>query len=173
MTPRTIRYYVTEGLLPAPGGRGQRRAYGQQHLERLETIKQLKAAYLPLHEESAVGWMPPPPAPPPLRGRGEGERTTPQSAQSITRNRGQRRRHPSRWPPSRAGRRWGSAAGRASGGSRLYEPPETVWRRHTLAPGVELHYRKTDDPRLAEAIRRLIREAGAILDGPPDEREGS
>jgi hypothetical protein len=33
---------------------------------------------------------------------------------------------------------------------------------------VELHYRETDDPRLAEAIQRLIREAGAILDGPPE-----
>jgi hypothetical protein len=49
----------------------------------------------------------------------------------------------------------------------IYDPPETVWRRHTLAPGVELHYRETDDPVLAEAIQRLIREAGAILDGRP------
>ena len=46
----------------------------------------------------------------------------------------------------------------------IYDPPETVWRRHTLAPGVELHYRETDDPKLARAIQRLLREAGAILD---------
>ena len=47
----------------------------------------------------------------------------------------------------------------------IFDPPETVWRRHTLAPGVELHYRETDDPSLAAAIQRLIREAGAIFDG--------
>jgi hypothetical protein len=29
---------------------------------------------------------------------------------------------------------------------------------------VELHCLETDDPQLAEAIQRLIREAGAILD---------
>jgi hypothetical protein len=50
----------------------------------------------------------------------------------------------------------------------IFDPPETVWRRHTLAPGVELHYRETDDPRLSEAIQRLIREAAAILEGRPE-----
>lgn len=50
VTPRTIRYYVAEGLLPPPGGRGQRRAYNQRHLDRLTAIRELKAAYLPLHE---------------------------------------------------------------------------------------------------------------------------
>ena len=50
VTPRTVRYYVAEGLLPPPGGRGQRRAYGQGHLDRLDEIRELKAAYLPLHE---------------------------------------------------------------------------------------------------------------------------
>src|SRR5882672_2759069 len=50
VTPRTIRYYVAEGLLPPPGGSGQRRVYGQEHLARLEAIRNLKASYLPLHE---------------------------------------------------------------------------------------------------------------------------
>jgi hypothetical protein len=62
--------------------------------------------------------------------------------------------------------------GNAPGVGRIeiYDPPETVWRRHTLAPGVELHFRETDNPRLAEAIQRLIREAAAILDEPPVRR---
>jgi hypothetical protein len=41
-----------------------------------------------------------------------------------------------------------------------------VWHRVVLAPEIELHYRQTDDPDLAEAIQRLLREAAAILDAP-------
>lgn len=48
VTPRTIRYYVAERLLPPPGGTGQHRVYTEEHLLRLEAIKRLKAAYLPL-----------------------------------------------------------------------------------------------------------------------------
>src|SRR3954453_18239949 len=49
-TPPTIRYYVAEGLLSSAHGQGQRRAYGPEHLARLEAIRRLKAEYLPLHE---------------------------------------------------------------------------------------------------------------------------
>ncbi len=40
---RTIRYYIARGLLPGPrkGGRGA--AYGPEHVERLERIRQLQA----------------------------------------------------------------------------------------------------------------------------------
>jgi hypothetical protein len=48
----------------------------------------------------------------------------------------------------------------------IYDAPETVWRRHVLIPGVELHYRETDDRQLAEAIQRLIRGAVTMLDAP-------
>jgi NADPH:quinone reductase-like Zn-dependent oxidoreductase len=50
------------------------------------------------------------------------------------------------------------------GKTEIYEPTETVWRRHVLAPGVELHVRDTDAPKLAAAIERLIRQADEILD---------
>jgi len=156
VTPRTIRYYVAEGLLPPPGGRGQRRAYTQEHLDRLAAIRELKAAYLPLHE---IRRRLAAPSNPPLPS------TSPPSSSS---------------PPPRTGEGLGVGAPIAAvasqpptgfGGSpgvgriEIYDPPETVWRRHTLAPGVELHYRETADPDLAAAIRRLIREAAAILDG--------
>ncbi|GAB4193827.1 MAG: hypothetical protein OHK0022_09160 [Roseiflexaceae bacterium] len=48
VTPRTIRYYAAEGLLPAPEMRGKYAVYRTEHLERLRLIAQLKAAYLPL-----------------------------------------------------------------------------------------------------------------------------
>jgi DNA-binding transcriptional MerR regulator len=47
---RTVRYYITEGLLPPPEGSGPGSAYTQGHLDRLQLIHRLKEAYLPLKE---------------------------------------------------------------------------------------------------------------------------
>ena len=48
VSPRTVRYYVQRGLLPAPAFRGPETAYGREHLLRLKAIKRLQAKYLPL-----------------------------------------------------------------------------------------------------------------------------
>jgi len=53
VTPRTIRYYTAEGLLPRPDARGQYALYGEEHLLRLQLIGQLKETYLPLGEIKA------------------------------------------------------------------------------------------------------------------------
>jgi DNA-binding transcriptional MerR regulator len=53
VTPRTIRYYTAEGLLPRPDARGQYALYSEEHLLRLRLIAQLKEAYLPLSEIKA------------------------------------------------------------------------------------------------------------------------
>jgi DNA-binding transcriptional MerR regulator len=50
VTPRTIRYYTAEGLLPRPDTRGQYALYGEGHLLRLQLIARLKESYLPLGE---------------------------------------------------------------------------------------------------------------------------
>src|SRR5438552_7439052 len=50
VTPRTVRYYVAEGLLPPPGGAGQQRLYTSEHVLRLRAIKAMKASFLPLAE---------------------------------------------------------------------------------------------------------------------------
>jgi DNA-binding transcriptional MerR regulator len=47
---RTVRYYISEGLLPPPVGAGPRAAYTSEHLDRLRLIARLKDAYLPLRE---------------------------------------------------------------------------------------------------------------------------
>src|SRR5262245_28359714 len=41
---RTVRYYVQEGLLPAPLGIGRGRHYGRAHLDRLLQVKALQAS---------------------------------------------------------------------------------------------------------------------------------
>jgi DNA-binding transcriptional MerR regulator len=48
VAPRTVRYYVQRGLLPAPAFHGKDTAYDDEHLLRLRAIKHLQAAHLPL-----------------------------------------------------------------------------------------------------------------------------
>lgn len=50
VTVRTVRYYISEGLLPPPFGSGPAARYGQEHLDRLAVIAMLKDRYLPLRE---------------------------------------------------------------------------------------------------------------------------
>ena len=44
VSERTVRYYVTEGLLPAPVGRGRGAHYGEAHLTRLKLIRAMQRA---------------------------------------------------------------------------------------------------------------------------------
>lgn len=48
VTRRTVRYYVQEGLLPAPLGVGRGRHYGREHLDRLLLVKALQESGLSL-----------------------------------------------------------------------------------------------------------------------------
>ena len=50
VSPRTVRYYIAEGLLPPPVVAGPRSSYSSSHLNRLRLIGSLKNAYLPLRE---------------------------------------------------------------------------------------------------------------------------
>ena len=47
---RTIRYYIQQGLLPAPETRGPGAHYGPEHLDRLRLIRRLQREHLPLAE---------------------------------------------------------------------------------------------------------------------------
>jgi DNA-binding transcriptional MerR regulator len=50
VTPRTVRYYVQQGLLPSPGTRGPGTRYDRGHLDRVLLIKRLQREHLPLAE---------------------------------------------------------------------------------------------------------------------------
>jgi DNA-binding transcriptional MerR regulator len=49
-TPRTIRYYVAQGLLPPPDGAGSGAHYTDDHLGRLRLIQRLQRQHQPLSE---------------------------------------------------------------------------------------------------------------------------
>jgi DNA-binding transcriptional MerR regulator len=78
VSTRTIRYYVSEGLLPPPVGSGPTSRYTSAHRERLAIIDRLKAQYLPLREirRRLIGHGPVPmdaPAPPAPASRPPGD----------------------------------------------------------------------------------------------------
>jgi DNA-binding transcriptional MerR regulator len=50
VTPRTVRYYVAQGLLPSPGQAGRGARYPESALERLRLIRELQRRHLPLAE---------------------------------------------------------------------------------------------------------------------------
>ena len=50
VTPRTVRYYVAQGLLRSPDAAGPSTRYGEGHLARLRLIKRLQREHLPLAE---------------------------------------------------------------------------------------------------------------------------
>jgi DNA-binding transcriptional MerR regulator len=50
VTPRTVRYYIGQGLLPPPTQPGPGARYTESHLERLRLIKKMQAKHLPLSE---------------------------------------------------------------------------------------------------------------------------
>ena len=50
VTPRTVRYYLAQGLLPSPEPAGPATRYGEGHLARLRLIRRLQRDHLPLAE---------------------------------------------------------------------------------------------------------------------------
>jgi len=124
---RTVRYYVQEGLLPAPFGIGRGNHYGPEHLDQLLRVKALQEAGHTLDEIRRA-----------LNGK-EGDLIA----------------------ALRAGLPAASPLARE------------VWRRITLAPGVELHV--AGDVRLPSP-GKLAELAGwcrqNLSDGDPSDESG-
>jgi len=99
---RTVRYYVQEGLIPAPLGVGRGDHYGREHLDRLLQVKALQEAGRTLDEIRQL--------------LDAGGVSTTRAAAAVAR-----------------------------------PLPREVWRRVTVAPGVELHV--SDNVRLPSPAR--------------------
>jgi DNA-binding transcriptional MerR regulator len=91
---RTIRYYVQEGLIPAPTGLGRGNHYTPEHLEQLLRVKAMQESGRTLVEiRRALGHV--------------------SNRQSVAQSKGEEL------------------------------PSRSLWRRMTVAPGVELHLAST------------------------------
>ncbi len=53
VSPRTVRYYIQRGLLPAPEFKGPDTTYDERHVVGLQAIKRLQDAYWPLEAIAA------------------------------------------------------------------------------------------------------------------------
>ncbi|HSP78314.1 MAG TPA: MerR family transcriptional regulator [Myxococcaceae bacterium] len=132
VSPRTVRYYVQRGLLPAPPFRGPDTVYGEEHLLRLRAIRALQARFLPLDAIQV-----------------ELARLEPEALRALAAS-----EPPAEPPPTPTP---ASGAHRAAP-----PPPGTRWQRWELAPGLELHLADSADTKtraLAERVRALIQES--------------
>jgi DNA-binding transcriptional MerR regulator len=179
VTPRTIRYYISQGLLAAPTGSGQAARYGEGHLARLRLIRRLQREHLPLAEiRTRLGGLsdgdvrhlaadetnaPPPPADSAtdyIRRVLAGAPALPVA--------------PARAPATlmRASGHIASEAAMPLAPSAPPSPPpiadaepdRSTWERVALTPDVELHLRRPLDRQTNKRVDRLIRIARELLE---------
>jgi DNA-binding transcriptional MerR regulator len=162
VTPRTVRYYLGQGLLPAPGQSGPGNKYDPDHLARLRLIRRLQGEHLPLAEirrrletldeaeirDLAGAGNPAPPidsALDYLRGvLGVGETRANAYAEAPT-------------PPPAESRPPPAAAPAPAERSQ--------WERIVLGPDIELHIRRPLPRAQNRQVDRLVTIARELLEG--------
>lgn len=176
---RTIRFYIDEGLLPAPQTRGRYASYTDEYLERIELIRLLKNRFLPLKEiRSRLGTLNPQEVRAALREEREqarqagtaipGERLGPRGTEGsgaleyVNRllNRDQENkmiREPRKLPLYSPGTESSSSQ------DLLREEDEDTWTRIRLAPGIELHIRQPVEESARSRLRLLLNYARKIF----------
>ena len=144
VSPRTVRYYVQRGLLPAPPFKGPDTVYGEEHLRRLKAIRVLQARFLPLDAIQV-----------------ELARLSPEELRGAGRGRGAHG-HPAAGSAGTVGTRPGLRGVHAGARASRQQAAVTGYRRWELAPGLELHLADTADEKtraLAERVRALIEQS--------------
>ena len=153
VSARTVRYYIQQGLLPAPETRGPGAHYGPEHVDRLVLIKRLQKEHLPLSE---------------IRKRIE--KLSPAEVKRLLAERQHR--------PSESARDYVQRVlSEGAATLRVAEPPalsgapsapasmqhRSQWDRHSLSPDVELHVRRPVSREENRRIERLIEAARRIF----------
>ncbi|HEX7084808.1 MAG TPA: MerR family transcriptional regulator [Vicinamibacterales bacterium] len=156
VTPRTVHYYIQQGLLPPAGERGPGARYGEEHLLRLVAIRRLQRAHLPLAEirrqlehatESDLRALAESPEPP--GSALEFIRET--LAMSVA--------------PGRTPIPWRSPTARDAETPKPRTGPErSQWERLSLHPDVELHIRRPLSRELNRRVDRLVALARALME---------
>ena len=146
LAPRTVRYYVQRGLLPAPVFRGADTTYNEEHLLRLKAIRRLQERFLPL---DAIQVELQRLSPDSIRALAEGGDAPPLAAAPPTRHGENRPRDSSASAPEP---------------TRATAADSPAWERWQLAPGLELHVSQAADARsraLADKLRDLAKRSRA------------
>lgn len=180
VTPRTVRYYIAQGLLRPASGAGPGARYDDGHLYRLRLIRRLQRDHLPLVEirrrldaltDDEVERLASEPAP-----------VTDSASDYIARqlgSRGIRAGVPSPGvpvadiPPLGPHGLPTPRIGPASRPADPEDPPTTPeptrsqWERIVLAPEIELHIRRPLGRDQNRRVDRLLESARAILEEDP------
>lgn len=179
VTPRTIRFYIAEGLLPPPEGSGPAAVYTAEHRDRLRLIGILKDRYLPLKEiRRQLATLSQAEVRDRIRQEEGSAVTAPESTPAsavaylddVLDRRGAthmvREPSPSRAvPPARMAAALplpGSGYSAAPANAPAAAPPREQWERIVLSEGVELHIRE-DQRRATGPLEALIRQARKLL----------
>ena len=171
LTPRTIRFYVAQGLLPSPGRVGPGATYGSGHLARLRLIRQLQREHLPLAEirarlesldDAAVVAIVEAASTPP----------TPESAADYIRGVLARSRiadSPAAYTLAAPARLMAPPMPAQQASPPPESPPadRSQWDRVVLVPDVELHVRRPLTRQLNKKVERVIAIARELLEEDP------
>jgi DNA-binding transcriptional MerR regulator len=192
VTPRTVRYYITSGLLPSAGRSGPGAKYGDEDLARLRLIRRLQREHLPLAEirqriaglddadvrsltveadpgpeDSALEYLrrvlEPAPPPAPHLLREEALRPAALARRMASMPAADWRPAPM---PAMA------ASGPPTTPTEVARPPATAgdrsqWERISLAPDIELHVRRPLSRIQNKRVDRLLTIARELLEEDP------
>ncbi len=179
-TPRTIRYYIAQGLLASPGRVGPGTTYTDGHLNRLRLIRRLQREHLPLAEirsrlaalddATVAALVAAPPAEPAagsaidyIRGILGGDGPIDQ-APLIPPVPERRVASPASSPPAAYDLPASSVAEPGVSYAPTPAPDRSQWDRILLAPDVELHVRRPLARLVHKRVERLIAIAREILE---------
>jgi DNA-binding transcriptional MerR regulator len=180
VTPRTVRYYIAQGLLRSPGTTGPGARYDDGHLARLRLIRRLQREHLPLAEirarlasltdDEAIAEAEGPAEPPAesaldyVRGVLEGGafRMSPGPDWLAASPPPASPRHLSRTLSSSL--REQVEPGPPLDAEAPAAPDRSHWERYTLAPDVELHVRRPLTRSQNRAVTRLVETARQLLE---------
>jgi DNA-binding transcriptional MerR regulator len=178
LRPRTIHFYITQGLLPSPGTRGRGVRYGEEHQLRLELITHLTRRHVPLAEikERLDGLTTEE-----LRRLVEEERRQTEDLKLAKREPSSRSYVAALLKQARSAHTDAADAPEDSGRGAAHfrragsEPDASrrrgqAWRRWELAPGVELHASDMGERRYRTLIKRLLQVAEEHEEGQGDDK---
>ncbi len=173
VTPRTIRYYVSVGLVPAPELAGRASRYTDGHLHRVRLIRRLQEQHLPLAEirarltslsddEVAAALRAPDPQPAGsaldyIRSIAWGNRPLVAASLPAPTTRTEAPAAPGPMPPLPLPAPMPPTA----------TPVAAMWERIPLAPDVELHVRRPLSRTAQRRVERLVTIAREILEDQP------
>ena len=174
---RTVRFYITEGLIPGPGTRGKSAAYGQEHLLRLQLVRRLSEQHVPLADiRRQLAGLSLDEVRVLLQEEEIRDAELQRAAQDLSpkeyvsalldRARAGHRPPSSPWPGSSQQLQSPPLRARDQEVFSPESPPVRdgeTWQRQELAPGIELHVRSDIEARyrgLIDRLLRLVDEAG-------------